>query len=69
MAHQLRITPRARAIYAQLAKTTNPKERAALSCALHGAVGLQPWSDISVSEVLAEFDMSTLELISAGRTQ
>jgi hypothetical protein len=49
---KLRITPRARALYAQLKTATDDREIASLGCALHGAVGLYPWSDTSVSEVL-----------------
>jgi hypothetical protein len=50
---KLRITPRARAIYAQLKGATDDNEIAALSCSLHAAVGLYPWEKPSVSEVVA----------------
>jgi|tagenome__1003787_1003787.scaffolds.fasta_scaffold20536921_1 hypothetical protein len=53
---KMRITPRARALYAQLKAATDEREIVALSCALHGAVGLFPWSDISVSEVVEYLD-------------
>ena len=49
----LRITPRARALYARLKATTDENERTNLECALHTAVGLFPWSHTSVSEVVA----------------
>ena len=52
---KLRITPRARAIYARMKATENETERANLECSLHSAVGLFPWSKISVSEVVAYF--------------
>ena len=42
---KLRITPRARAIYAQLKATKDDTERAHLECALHAAVGLYPWEE------------------------
>ena len=41
---KLRITPRARAIYAQLKAAIDDNEIAALSCSLHAAVGLYPWA-------------------------
>lgn len=53
---KLRITPRARAIYAQLKAETDDTKIAALQCALHSAVGLHPWDDILPSEVVAYLD-------------
>ena len=48
---KLRITPRARAIHARLKAATDDSEIAALSCALHAAVGLYPWADTLPSEL------------------
>ena len=53
---KIRITPRARAIYHQLKAATDPLEIANLSCNLHSAVGLFPWSAVSTEQVLAEFE-------------
>jgi hypothetical protein len=53
---RLRITPRARALYAQLKAVTDAREIASLSCSLHAAVGLHPWEKPSVSEVVAYLD-------------
>lgn len=53
---KLRITPRARAIYAQLKATKDDTERAHLECALHAAVGLYPWNYVPISEIVAELE-------------
>jgi hypothetical protein len=53
---KIRVSPRARAIFARYQESTNENERAALACELHGCVGLFPWSDMSVGQVIAEFE-------------
>jgi hypothetical protein len=53
---RITVTHKAKAIYAQYKATTDERQRANLACALHSAVGLFPWSQISVGQVIAEFE-------------
>jgi hypothetical protein len=53
---RITVTPRARKLFEQFRAETDERHAANIACAIHGAVGLFPWDDISVGEVIAEFE-------------
>lgn len=53
---KVHITPRARAIHAQLKACKNPNTRIELEVALHAAVGLYPWQHFPIEDLLAELE-------------
>ena len=54
--YKLRITPRARQLYEKLKAAKDRDEIIDIRCALHSAVGLMPWQNMPIEELMAAFE-------------